>query len=359
MGFVSRIATIQYSYILLLFFFFTSSEVTAQTKIFGGGPYSFYKISFTPRETAMGGTGVASSTGPFSPFWNPANLITRSKDMEFDKFSIGVITRTNLYKPTMYYRHDIISQNFDFNSVALAYRPTKIRSMGFGISLTNKTYSGIEKTLLNINNEIVSDGFFDISELMSVFTAAMILEGTRVGVNFRGSYFSYPGVRKPLNMAGVDVGIQVDFAEYLKYLKSYQEFFEDFIFGMAIFFDKDDKNTSNTIVSGITLSTNIFDKYNILLRTNVDMVGGTFTEFAGKLGVEVGWKEMVFLRGGLDSHLISAVGGGLIVDIPNYPIKLKIDISYSIFYGFNNDYNYNLRLVDNPLKFGLEIFWTK
>ena len=35
----------------------------------------FYKIPFTPREVAMGGTGVASSSGAFSQFWNPANII--------------------------------------------------------------------------------------------------------------------------------------------------------------------------------------------------------------------------------------------------------------------------------------------
>ena len=50
-------------------------DVFAQSYGGGGGPNAFYQIPITPREVGMGGTGFATATGTFAPYWNPARMV--------------------------------------------------------------------------------------------------------------------------------------------------------------------------------------------------------------------------------------------------------------------------------------------
>ena len=46
----------------------------SQTEKYGGGPNTFYQLQTSSREVSLGYTGISSSKGPFSIYWNPAGI---------------------------------------------------------------------------------------------------------------------------------------------------------------------------------------------------------------------------------------------------------------------------------------------
>ena len=58
---------------IITFFLFVSCIISQK---YGGGPNAFYQLQTSSREVALGYTGIASSYGPFSIYWNPAGILS-------------------------------------------------------------------------------------------------------------------------------------------------------------------------------------------------------------------------------------------------------------------------------------------
>ncbi|MBC8213753.1 MAG: hypothetical protein ISR90_05845 [Candidatus Marinimicrobia bacterium] len=310
---------------------------------YGGAPNTFYQTPITPREIAMGNTGVASSQGVFSTYWNPAGL-----NISQSKWEAGLIFRY----PSAINIPDINDKwNYWCGGVRWNWTPENIN---FAFNFLNLGISEITQTSI-VNGDIEEIGSFNSTETMMIFSSAKSVKGMNIGLNVKTAYRSYSTLYSKFYLAGSDFGI----------IYSIKDYFGDFIkkkflsldFGSVIKLERDIYNVQKIVSMGI--SGEISKSEYTSITINLDTKSGDYILSSFALGCEVTHNLSkvdfkLFFRSGIElpynqvSNISSnsfGIGFGVLVNYRGVP--LIIDIAYSLH---SNEYK---SLIDSPIKIGM------
>ncbi len=179
----------------------------------GGGPNAFYYVPFSPREVAMGGTGVASAKGVFAAYWNPALLFDSASEHQAQQARVGIIGRLggnegetgrNFYAPTRVNGGFV----YEWKQDSTSFLPVK--GIGVGMDFHHRGVQGIKGTSLStITDEITEGETFNFSESMVRMSCAFRdigNMGLSTGINWRWAIINLPNV-STLEVRNIDVGI--------------------------------------------------------------------------------------------------------------------------------------------------------
>ncbi len=310
---------------------------------YGGAPNTFYQTPITPREVALGSTGVASSQGVFSTYWNPAGI-----NINQSKWEAGFIFRY----PSII---DIPSATTKFNYWCGGVRwKWATNNINFAFNFLNLGVKDIIQTSV-VNDDIEEIGSFNSSETMMIFSSAKSIKGMNIGLNLKTGYRSYSTLYSKFYFAGSDFGI----------IYSIKDYFGDFVkkkfltldFGSVIKLERDVYNVQKIVSMGISGKITKSKYTHILLNLNTQSGDYILSNIA--FGCEVtrnlsNSDYQLFFRSGLNlpysqiseiSSISFGLGLGVLVNYRGVP--LIIDIAYNTH---NDEYK---SLVDPPIKIGI------
>lgn len=330
----------------------------AEAKVYsgGGGPLAFAQIPVSPREVAMGGMGVAFSTGPFSMFWNPAGI---AKEDDIKETEIGMIQRWSHPGDTDDYfnLNSSTDDGWDFMYFGLLH---KLWDVDCGLNLYSRGINNIQQTQIIPNtNEIETIGVFDSREnMISIALAKRIAGDYSLGIDYKNGWMDIGRLRSPKHQHGIDLGfrgsldsLQIGIALQTTFesLRSEDDIYQYGIrTGACYQFSKQhlmigfEGNASNYSPLKCTIGGEIY--FWELLISRIGFSGGV-----GSNGDSFSW----------DSTSLGFGFNKLISKFLHFS-KAEVDISYTIYMNYDklNKYNYDsesLSLVDSPLKTSISI----
>lgn len=347
---------------LFVFILIQSNKSLAQSRIYVN---EYLNIGVGGRGLAMSGANIASTGDVYSGYWNPAGLIKIKED-----FQVGL----------MHAEYFSGISKYDYASVAM---PGKNKKYVLGLSFIRFGTDDIPYTL----DYVRPDGTFDESKLKGIsagdyagiFSFAYKPEWfdnedieTRIGANAKVLYRNIGSMANAWGV-GIDVGMQMDYKRWTfgAMLKDATSTYTSWSFNLT----EDEKKVFGQTGNEIPVKSyeimnprlNIGAAYQfmqpenpfqLLAELGMDMttdgirntiISKTKVSLDPKLGVEAGYKNMLFLRAGVGNfynvmdnsdtshqkkHLIyqPAIGAGF-----HYK-------SFSIDYSFTN-----LRVQGAPL----------
>jgi len=320
---------------------------------YGGAPNAFYQFAFTPRETAMGRTGIASCEGQFAPYWNPAGLAHDNKPN--NTIGAGLISR---YTPESWYSglpYCGISYHPYFFIGSICCQP-KDWKFAFGLNTVGLLVVDLIETSLSPSDEIIMGGNFETYEILVMPTVAYRSGDFAAGLNYKMIYRDYTKVDNYLTsgyfFAGLDFGFLTELSG-----KVVPKVFEQTNFGGVIKLDRDHRNQQVKIGVGVSAMTPM--RNFCRAKLNCDLTGGNYTSLFSDFGIGVEGiikpTELLnllpsktltnlelFLRGGITLKGFGTVGIGLF--ICNI---MRLDFSWEQNLWGHNDY---FGLTNSPLK---------
>lgn len=285
-----------------------SFHLTAQTV----RKYSneFLNIGVGARALGMGNANVVSAEGVNSGYWNPAGLLQQKNDLE-----VGLM-HAEYFAGIAKYDYIGLSKRIDSNSVA------GVSILRFGVDNIPNTLDLVD-ALGNINyDRITSFNAVDFAALLSYARKIPTLKGLQLGGNFKiirrtlGSFGNAWGF-------GLDAGAKYDYKgwKFAAMARDITSTFNAWNFNMSPEDIQTLENTGNEVPTSsleITLPKLIlgvarggsFWKNRISIMGEVNFIntfdGMRNTVINSKVwsmepafGLEIGYKGMIFLRGGL------------------------------------------------------------
>jgi hypothetical protein len=328
--------------ILLLILASISFSQSNDNYNYGGGPNSFYQSFQTPRETAMGGTGISSAEGHLAYLWNSACMFNNfKKNYAPNKFSVILGTNSVLENQTLG-MGGILSDNFSVGGV-LRKEKGENTAWLLGAGILYKNYDNVIETEINVNNEVV---FKDYNKnrynegMISIFYGN---ETEDLTIGFSGCYKS-SGFYDNRGY-GFDLGLLMPSGGF--------SFIDSSSHGFNIKIDKDNINSQIRYGAGSTFIKKFGNKGSYLSFV-IDMNSGSFMNSIIKSGFE--YKNNIFFFATGVDYLVEykmkrswSIGGGL--DIPWKERIVKVALSYSL--ELKNELSKYFFLVSSPIKISL------
>lgn len=338
-------------------------DIHAQSRIYVN---EYLNIGVGGRGLSMSGAQVASTSDIFSAYWNPAGLVSMKNHMQFGGMHAEYFGGISKY--------DYVGWGIKNKS--------QTRALGF--SFIRFATDDIPYTL----DYVRPDGSFDESKLKGFSAADMAglitisqklqpLSNedkgifTTVGANAKVLYRHVGSMANAWGV-GIDLGIQTRHKKFLYglTLKDATSTYTSWSFNLT---DEEKKifgQTGNEIPIksyevmnprlNLGVGYNVFenDEWNVLAELGVDMttdgqrktiLSSKMVSFDPKFGFEVGYKEMVYLRGGVSNFYYVHDND----DIENKDKYLMYQPSIGVginIYGINVDYSFtSLQVQNNPL----------
>lgn len=330
--------------IILVFIFSSFSLIKAGeiTKV-GTSAAQFLKIGVGARATAMGESFVAVSNDASSIFWNPAGIASIKRNEV-------LLTHTNW----------IADMSYDFAGIAI---PSEMGTFAlFAIALNMGE--------MEVRTEYEQEGtgeLFDAADLaLGVSFAKFFTERFSFGINAK--YIQQQIWQETAETFAIDVGVIYNTElENLRLGMTLSNFGGKMrMFGKDLlhFHDKDPNIEGNNsqiisawnteefdlpIVFRIGMAYDMINNISQRITFAVDgLTPNDYSEYLN-LGLEYGYREMIFLRGGykgigvLDSEVGFSVGGGVNYSF-DQSLKLQIDYAYTDFGRLENAQRISLAL---------------
>ena len=299
--------------IQIIVFLILSNYIYGQK--YGGGPNTFYQLQTSPREVALGYSGIASSQGPFSIYWNPAGLAyNESKTM----YSL-------IYPFSVQSENKLSIHNSNSNTLSIGMMKGRLldyENLFFAFNFFHRNYGDITRTDLNINNEIQENGTFDYANNLIAFSVSNKIQNIYTGFTIKWTHYSSGQMESSAGF-GADFGLRVDLNQKTTY-------------GFAIKYDQ--YQDQRQIRTGIGIKHQFRNS-----SIDIDFNGGDNISPEIGSGIEVLLSKSFFLRSGINLSKNELSGGfsprfigfgfGFNSRFPGTykasNIKLKFDFSYS------------------------------
>ena len=352
---------------LLSFSLFLTLALKAQIVKYSN---EFLNIGVGARALGMGNTGVASTTGAYAGYWNPAGLLSQKGDLE-----VGLM-HAEYFAGIAKYDFMGLSKRIDSNSVA------GLTVLRFGVDNIPNTLDLVDANGNVDYSRIRTFNAVDFAALLSYARKIPQLKGVELGGNFKI-------IRRRLGEFGGAWGFGLDAAARYNY-KGWQfgvlgrditGTFNAWSYNLndqqkSVFQQTGNEIPSNSLevtmpklilgasksflfwkerisVLGEVNLINTFDgKRNTVVKSNLWSMEPAF-------GAEIGFKGFVFLRGGLGNiqKQYDALGVRQITSFqPNFGVGIKYRI-FSLDYALTDIGDRSLALYSNI--FSLKIEFNK
>lgn len=303
---------------------------------YGGGPNAFYQLQTSAREVALGYTGIASSKGPFSIYWNPARILSEDKKNHVI-YSINLPWNKDPFSQSNDSELGISKGNFSMISAGMI---KQIEDWSYGLNILYRGFNNITGTHLNVNNEIQENGTFDYSNGLVVFSIANRIKAISTGLSLKYAPNYSPQTNNTPGY-GVDFGLSLNITSKIKY-------------GFVIKLDQHHHKRQIRTGTGVQIG-----------NLEMDINGGDNMPIEFGSGYELPIGNIISLRIGIN-HSINEnfkiqprfIGFGFGFE-NNFGKadgkqgkKLLFDFSYSYYISDNEQAEY-LGLVDYPLKINI------
>jgi len=339
-----------------------------QSNGIGGGPYAgLTQVDVVPRNTALGGAGVASAYGPSAALNNPALIIDSARAT---KYQIEANGRFAGPSPSS---HALNSNRSDLGLFSLSPQQFMVSGIqgSMAVNFLYRSYGDYTETSLDPSNEIIiSDKTLIAQDLMIIYTTGIVLLDYKVGFSIRGIHQNYVDDQALIQFAGYDMGVVMniisDFQEDSAIRLSQQMYdflrlirfpisdrtvefpiVDDIDFGVVYHKTIDPINESRQVDIGISINTE-----NELSRILIDAKTSDFAPTLLNTGIEYGFEQGFSLRGGVSytsDSFIPSFGFG-------YKTSLfSIDLAYS-YLSKNKSHNYAY-LIDSPFRIGASLIF--
>ena len=292
----------------------------------------FLSIGVGARELAMGGAAVASTSSVFSAYWNPAALLNIKNDAQ-----VGAMHNENFGGISKY----------DY----LGFTSIKKNNSALGFSIVRNGVDGIPNTLdlIDENGNVNYDKIttFSVNDYAFFVSAAQKVsdQDLVIGANAKiirrivGKFASSWGF-------GIDVSAQYQTGKWTlaAMLRDATTTYNAWKFNTSTFKEvflltgnEIPENSTELTMPKLTLgSSKRFDirtKHKIIVEIDGDftfdgkrnvLLKSKYVNFDPKMGIEYGFKEVVFFRAGLNN----------LQKIPDFNNKNKLDLQPNIGAGF-------------------------
>ncbi|MCY7409020.1 MAG: PorV/PorQ family protein [Chitinophagales bacterium] len=310
----------------------------------------FLNIGVGARGLGMSGAMVASTSDVTSAYWNPAGLALMDK-----KFDLGL----------MHSEYFAGIAKYDYAGVALPLQD-KVKSRTLAFSLIRFGVDDIPNTLFLIEpdgsinyNNITSFSVADYAFLIS-YAQKLPIEGMRIGGNLKIVHRTAGDFAASWGM-GIDAGLQYDKKKWKfgAVVKDITTTFNAWSYNFtaeeqAIFAQTNNLIPENSVEltapqlifgAGYEFS---FSKNKISLLPEIDLdctfdgqrntlISGSFVSIDPKVGVEAGYKHIIYLRAGVGNfqHVTNIDSSRVLTVQPNMGVGIKLN-SVSIDYALTN-----------------------
>lgn len=330
----------------------------------------FLNIGVGARALGMGNTGVASTTGAYAGYWNPAGLLQQKADLEV------ALMHAEYFAGIAKYDFMGVTKRIDSNSVA------GLTILRFGVDNIPNTLDLIDANGNVDYSRIKTFNAIDFAALLSYARKIPQLKGVEVGGNFKI-------IRRRLGDFGGAWGFGLDAGARYNY-KGWQfgalgrditGTFNAWSYNLdenqkAVFAQTGNEIPSNSlevtmpkIILGVS-KTFLFWKDRISVASELNLIN-TFDGFRNTViksdywslepafGAELGFKGFVFLRGGIGNiqKQFDALGTKQITTFqPNFGVGIKYRI-FTLDYALTDIGDRSLALYSNI--FSLKIDFNK
>lgn len=330
----------------------------------------FLNIGVGARALGMGNTGVASTTGAYAGYWNPAGLLQQKADLEV------ALMHAEYFAGIAKYDFMGVTKRIDSNSVA------GLTILRFGVDNIPNTLDLVDANGNVDYSRIKTFNAIDFAALLSYARKIPQLKGVEVGGNFKI-------IRRRLGDFGGAWGFGLDAGARYNY-KGWQfgalgrditGTFNAWSYNLddnqkAVFAQTGNEIPSNSlevtmpkIILGVS-KTFLFWKDRISVASELNLIN-TFDGFRNTViksdywslepafGAELGFKGFVFLRGGIGNiqKQFDALGTKQITTFqPNFGVGIKYRI-FTLDYALTDIGDRSLALYSNI--FSLKIDFNK
>lgn len=330
----------------------------------------FLNIGVGARALGMGNTGVASTTGAYAGYWNPAGLLAQKSDMEV------ALMHAEYFAGIAKYDFIGVTKRIDSNSVA------GLTILRFGVDNIPNTLDLVDNNGNVDYSKIKTFNAVDFAALLSYARSFPKLKGVEVGGNFKV-------IRRRLGEFGGAWGFGLDAAARYNY-KGWQlgvlgrditGTFNAWSYNLtdaqkAVFVQTGNQIPSNSLevtmpklIVGVS-KTFLFwkDRISVLGEVNLintfdglrnTVIKSNYWSLEPAFGAEVGYKGFVFLRAGLGNiqKQFDALGTKQITTFqPNFGVGIKYRI-FTLDYALTDIGDRSLALYSNI--FSLKIDFNK
>lgn len=328
----------------------------------------FLNLGVGARSLGMGNTGVASTTGAYSGYWNPAGLLQQKSDMEV------ALMHAEYFAGIAKYDFIGASKRIDSNSVA------GLTMLRFGVDNIPNTLDLVDANGNVDYSKIKSFNTVDFAALLSYARKIPALKGVEVGGNFKI-------IRRRIGEFGGSWGFGLDAAARYNY-KGWQfgalgrditGTFNAWSYNLTDAQKATFTQTGNQIptsslevtmpklILGVS-KTFLFWKDRISVAGELNLIN-TFDGFRNTViksdywsmepafGAEIGYKGFVYLRGGIGNiqKAYDPLGKNQVTTFqPNFGVGIKYRI-FTLDYAFTDIGDRSLALYSNIFSLKIDI----
>jgi hypothetical protein len=349
----------------LVFFLLLSIGLQAQTRKYSN---EFLNIGVGARALGMGNANVTSVNGVYSGYWNPAGLLSQKNDIE-----IGLM-HAEYFAGIAKYDFIGASKRIDSNSVA------GISILRFGVDNIPNTLDLVDANGNIDYNRVSTFNAVDFAALISYARVLPKLKGVEIGGNFKiirrklGEFAGAWGF-------GLDLGAKYNYKGW-----SFAAMGRD-ITGTfnAWSYSLDEKQiatlqqtgneiptasleiTTPKLILGVAKKTNVWkDRISILGEVNFintfdgmrnTVIKSEIWSMEPAMGLEIGYKDFIFLRGGL-GNIQKQLNDRATVYVTTVQPNFGVGVKYKIFtldYALTDIGDRSVALYSNIFSLKIEI----
>lgn len=355
----------------LLFFLpvilFGSSPSHGQVRKYSN---EFLSIGIGARALGMSNANIVSVSDATAGYWNPAGLAGIS---------------SNLQIAAMHAEYFAKIAKYDFGAFATPVDS----SSAIGISIIRLAIDDIPNTIDliepngNINYDKIEKFSAADNAILLSYARKMKIPGLRIGTNAKIIYRKVGDFAQAWGF-GLDAGLQYDLKQWklAAMARDVTGTFNAWSYNLSdrmveVFTQTGNEIPENAIevttpklILGASREFSIKQKFSILAELNADittdgkrnvLIKGNYTSMDPHLGIETGYKKLVFLRAGIGNFqkIKSDIGNREVLTYqPNIGIGLKIK-SLSLDYALTDIGDRSVALYSNVFSLKLDLYKTK
>lgn len=354
--------------IILLFFIFCSlldsQYSSAQVRKYSN---EFLSIGIGARALGMSNSNIVSVNDATSGYWNPAGLA-------------GITS--NIQVAAMHSEYFAGIANYDFGAFATPIDT----SAALGISFIRLAIDDIPNTIEliepngNINYDKIEKFSAADNAVLLSYARKMKTPGLRIGTNAKIIYRKVGDFARAWGF-GLDAGLQYDFGnwKFAAMARDITGTFNAWSFNLSdrmveVFTQTGNEIPENSleittpkIILGAARKYTLKEKFSFLAELNADittdgkrnvLIRGNYTSMDPHLGLEAGYRQLVFIRGGIGNFqkIKSDLGNREILTFqPNIGLGLKIK-NLSIDYALTDIGDQSVALYSNVFSLKLDLY---
>lgn len=350
--------------VILIISLLSTSPSTAQVRKYSN---EFLSIGIGARALGMSNAYIVSVNDATSGYWNPAGLT-------------GI--KSNIQLSAMHSEYFAGIANYDYGSFATSIDS----SAALGISVIRLAIDDIPNTIEliepngNINYDKIEKFSAADNAILISYARKAKIPGLRIGTNAKIIYRKVGDFAKAWGF-GLDAGLQYDHGNW-KFAAMGRDItgtFNAWSFNlsermMEVFTQTGNEIPENSleittpkIILGLAREYMIKDKISFLAELNADittdgkrnvLIRGNYSSLDPHVGIEAGYKHLVFIRGGIGNvqKIKSDLGNREIITVqPNIGIGLKIK-NLTLDYALTDIGDQSVALYSNVFSLKLDLY---